>query len=47
MACLPPSYRLDLGLSKYRASALIKFRQVKPAILRLVESADESVLEAA
>lgn len=47
MACLPSQYRLDLGLSKYRASTLIKFRQVKAAILRLVEAAGHPLLQAA
>jgi DNA repair protein RadD len=47
IACLPPQYRLDLGLSKYRASTLIKFRQCKPAIVRLVETSNDALSQAA
>lgn len=33
---LPPSYRHDLGLSRYRASALLSFRFNRPAIRKAV-----------
>ena len=33
---LPPSYRHDLGLSRYRASALLSFRFNRPAIQKAV-----------
>jgi hypothetical protein len=33
---LPPQYRLDLGLSRYRASALLSFRFNRPAIRQAV-----------
>ena len=33
---LPPQYRHDLGLSRYRASALLSFRFNRPAIRKVV-----------
>jgi superfamily II DNA or RNA helicase len=36
LAYLPPQFRTDLGMTRYRASALLSFRFNKPAICRAV-----------
>ena len=41
LALLPPEYRMDLGLNKYHASSLLKFKFNKHAIRNLLFEADE------
>ena len=47
LAYLPPECRLDWGLTRYRASALLTFRFNKTAIRSLVFGAEEAALAAA
>jgi hypothetical protein len=45
LARLPPKYRLDLGLKRYKASALLTFQSHKAAIQSLVFGADAAALQ--